>query len=275
MFSLTLTPSALIGLNEKLKIPKNFQLKSGIRPSMFAYPEPLQPPKKEENVRAATAVLSTAAKAKASKDKEEKEKELKKSATGTADMDVDDKASVANSVAGTHTAASVAATPGTTVVGSVSVAASDLGSVDMEVDQQFDEATAKEPVKTGEEEKPAPAAEAGASAAASTKKEGEKEEKKEGTEKEAKKEPEPTEEILSNPCRVLPAQKQFISFPKEVDGQPVRYAPIMSKRRVGFLMLSDARPEEPEELFEDGKGAPGTGDPDEKEPECPQPFEWP
>merc|ERR1719277_1274434 len=84
MFSLTLTPTALVGLNERLKIPKNFSLKCGARPSLFAYPEPMQPPKKEEQAKAATAVLSTAAKAKASKDQKEKEAELKKGASGAA-----------------------------------------------------------------------------------------------------------------------------------------------------------------------------------------------
>merc|ERR1712048_1552218 len=64
MFSLTLTPTALIGLNEQLKIPKNFSLKCNAKPSLFAYPEPLQPPKKEEQAKTAAAVLSTAAKAK-------------------------------------------------------------------------------------------------------------------------------------------------------------------------------------------------------------------
>merc|ERR1712083_990223 len=70
MFSLTLTPTALIGLTGKLKIPKNFSLKSGAKPSLFAYPEPLKPPKKEEQ----------------STDKKQE---------AAADMDVDDKASVA------------------------------------------------------------------------------------------------------------------------------------------------------------------------------------
>merc|ERR1719414_85477 len=78
MFSLTLTPNALIGLTEKLKIPRNFSLKCGARPSLFAYPEPLRPPKKEEQAKAATAVLSTAAKAKALREKKEKESEMKK-----------------------------------------------------------------------------------------------------------------------------------------------------------------------------------------------------
>merc|ERR1719221_2607354 len=78
MFSLTLTPTALIGLNEKLKIPKNFSFKCGAKPSLYAYPEPLKPPKKEEQARAATAVLSTAAKAKALREKKEKESTDKK-----------------------------------------------------------------------------------------------------------------------------------------------------------------------------------------------------
>merc|ERR1719281_153056 len=75
MFSLTLTPTALIGLNDKLKMPKNFSLKCNAKPSLFAYPEPLQPPKKEEQSKAAVAVLSTAAKAKQLKEKEKKDKE--------------------------------------------------------------------------------------------------------------------------------------------------------------------------------------------------------
>merc|ERR1719352_1428493 len=75
MFSLTLTPNALIGLNEKLKIPKNFSLKSNAKPSLFAYPDPMKPPKKEEEAKAAKAVLSTAAKAKQLKEAKAKEDE--------------------------------------------------------------------------------------------------------------------------------------------------------------------------------------------------------
>merc|ERR1712107_312677 len=91
--------------------------------------------------RAATAVLSTAAKAKALKE------EAEKKATANGDVDMDDKASVSLSLAEGASAkergdavsvVSVAATPGTTVVGSAadSVAADDLGSEHMEVDAQ-------------------------------------------------------------------------------------------------------------------------------------------
>merc|ERR1712190_475886 len=140
MFSLTLVPNALVGLTEKLKIPQNFQFKSAAKPSLFAYPEPLQPPKKEESTKVATAVLSTASKAKALKEKKEKEDKSKEK-DKKEDVDMDDKASVANSVAAPSThggGASVAATPGTTVVGSIateSVAASDLGVDQMLVDE--------------------------------------------------------------------------------------------------------------------------------------------
>jgi len=288
MFSLTLVPTALIGLTEKLKIPKNFSLKSGAKPSLFAYPEPLKPPKKEEQAKAATAVLSTAAKAKALKEKKEKESADKKK---DADVDMDDKASVSNSVAGVSvagmsaapamsvTGVSVAATPGTTVVGSTyteSVAASDLGSEMMEVDAQ---------AVAPERASPAPAAESAekADAAAAAPADGrvlgpkpaqpvaQSPEEGEDAKKEAEV-PEPTEEILTNPCRVLKAQMQHISFPREIDGQPVRYAPLLGSRRRGFLLLSDSRPEEPEDLFlEEDRAAPAA---DEKEPEPPAPFEW-
>lgn len=91
---------------------------------------------------------------------------------------------------------------------------------------------------------------------------------------EKKKEPEPTEEILRNPCRVLTGQTQYISFPAETPDGPVRYRPLLKNRCAGFLLLTDTRPEEPEELFlADDK--PCDDDKDGgKEPEAPEPFEW-
>lgn len=278
MFSLTLTPTALIGLNDKLKIPKNFSLKSNAKPSLFAYPEPLQPPKKEESAKAATAVLSTAAKAKQLKEKKDKEEKDKK---GTMDVDADDKNSVCNSITDFASVqggggASVMATPGTTVVGSIagSVAASDFASESglMEVDEVGDKTNETTPKV---DEKNVALASAQAEAAKKDKKDVDmdgKKDEKEG-EEEKKPEPEPTEEILKNPCRVLPSQKQSISFPSEIDGQAARYVPLLgSKRRTGFLVLTDTRPEEPEDLFlEDEKRA---DDEDEKEPDPPAPFEW-
>jgi len=278
MFSLTLTPTALIGLTSDLKIPKNFSLKCNAKPFLFAYPEPLQPPKKEESAKTATAVLSTAAKAKQLKEKKEKETELKKG-NSSMDVDGDDKNSVCNSVADVGSVvgrdtASVMATPGTTVVGSIagSVAASDFASdTGMEVDE-VDEKDSKETKPKVDEKNVALAS---AEAEKNEKKDVDmdgKEKEKDG-EEEKKAESEPTEEILKNPCRVLPSQMQFISFPSEIDGQAARYVPLLgNKRRTGFLLLTDTKPGEPEDLFlEDEKRA---DDEDEKEPDPPEPFEW-
>lgn len=59
---LSLVPTAVIGLNADLKMPK-FSFKSNARPALFAYPPPVQLPVKEGRKRVTTAVLSTTAKA--------------------------------------------------------------------------------------------------------------------------------------------------------------------------------------------------------------------
>eukprot|EP00761_Pharyngomonas_kirbyi_P003393 gb/GECH01003397.1/.p1 GENE.gb/GECH01003397.1/~~gb/GECH01003397.1/.p1 ORF type:complete len:957 (+),score=273.86 gb/GECH01003397.1/:1-2871(+) len=88
--ALTLEPTAVIGLNEQLKMPK-FQFKSNAKPSQFAYPESVKPPEKEENKKLPTAVLSTThrAKARASKKAEKKSSE-DASGGGVEKMDVED-----------------------------------------------------------------------------------------------------------------------------------------------------------------------------------------
>jgi len=79
--SLAFTPTSIIGLNSNLKMPK-IQFCSNAKPSVYAYPEALQPPKKEEKEKVSTAILSITAKSKARQKKNEKEEA----------MDVDDKA---------------------------------------------------------------------------------------------------------------------------------------------------------------------------------------
>jgi 26S proteasome regulatory subunit N2 len=51
-------------LTEDLKAPK-FDFISNARPSLFAYPSLMKPPKKETTAKLTTAVLSTTAKVKA------------------------------------------------------------------------------------------------------------------------------------------------------------------------------------------------------------------
>ncbi|XP_074564322.1 26S proteasome non-ATPase regulatory subunit 1 homolog B-like [Curcuma longa] len=61
--SLAFSPTAFIGLNYDLKVPK-FEFLSNAKPSLFEYPRPTAPPTSISAVKMPTAVLSTAAKAK-------------------------------------------------------------------------------------------------------------------------------------------------------------------------------------------------------------------
>eukprot|EP00742_Colponemidia_sp_Colp-10_P001792 GILJ01001916.1.p1 GENE.GILJ01001916.1~~GILJ01001916.1.p1 ORF type:complete len:980 (-),score=200.10 GILJ01001916.1:129-3032(-) len=204
--SLAFVPTAVIGLNKDLKMPKNFDFKSNVKPSLFAYPAPLTPPVAAEKSKVSTAVLSTTAKVKAKAARKE----------GT-DMEV-------------------------------------------EGDKKKDEKEEKEATDAMEVEK-----------------------------KEEKKKEEPSEETLSNPARVLPAQVKYISF-----DQQGRYVPVTKGRSSGILVLQDRRPNEPEDLLvptQPSTAAAATATPAapaaavapaptaaatsvEQEPEAPEPFEW-
>ncbi|XP_055381283.1 26S proteasome non-ATPase regulatory subunit 1 [Condylostylus longicornis] len=61
--SLAFIPTCLIGLNSDLKMPK-MEFKSAAKPSLYAYPAPLEEKKSEEREKVATAVLSIAARQK-------------------------------------------------------------------------------------------------------------------------------------------------------------------------------------------------------------------
>ena len=60
--ALAFTPTCLIALNAQLKMPK-LELRSNARPSVYAYPAPLEEKKREEREKITTAVLSIAARA--------------------------------------------------------------------------------------------------------------------------------------------------------------------------------------------------------------------
>lgn len=61
--ALAFTPTCLITLNADLKMPK-MEFRSNAKPSMFAYPAPLEEKKREDREKVATAVLSIAARTK-------------------------------------------------------------------------------------------------------------------------------------------------------------------------------------------------------------------
>jgi 26S proteasome regulatory subunit N2 len=69
--NLTLTPTALIGLDKNLKVPKSFKCISNAKPSTFKYPEFNKVDKDKKKEKVTTAVLSTTTKAKARKDRKE------------------------------------------------------------------------------------------------------------------------------------------------------------------------------------------------------------
>ncbi|KAI8818052.1 armadillo-type protein [Fimicolochytrium jonesii] len=90
--SLAFTPTAVIGLNKDLKIPK-FTFLSNAKPSLFAYPAPTKPPTEEKVEKVATAVLSTTAKAAARAKKVDAQR--RESSKGPDAMETDDKEPVA------------------------------------------------------------------------------------------------------------------------------------------------------------------------------------
>jgi len=80
--SLAFTPTAIIGLNKDLKVPK-LEFVSNAKPSLFAYPPDIKPPAAVTITKVAAPVLSTARKAKSKKDQmtiddEKKEENEKK-----------------------------------------------------------------------------------------------------------------------------------------------------------------------------------------------------
>lgn len=72
--SLSFSPTAFVGLNYDLKVPK-FEFLSHAKPSLFEYPKPTTVPTTTSAVKLPTAVLSTSAKAKARAKKETEQKE--------------------------------------------------------------------------------------------------------------------------------------------------------------------------------------------------------
>ena len=69
--NLALTPTALIGLNKSLKVPKSFKCTSNAKASTYKYPEFIKLDKDKKKEKVVTAVLSTTTKAKARKDRKD------------------------------------------------------------------------------------------------------------------------------------------------------------------------------------------------------------
>ncbi|GLT68610.1 hypothetical protein SLA2020_408220 [Shorea laevis] len=80
--SLSFSPTAFIGLNYDLKVPR-FEFLSHAKPSLFEYPKPTTVPTTTSAVKLPTAVLSTSAKAKARAKKEAEQKANAEKSSGS------------------------------------------------------------------------------------------------------------------------------------------------------------------------------------------------
>lgn len=73
--SLAFTPTCIIALNSDLKMPK-IEFKSAARPSLYAYPAPMEEKKREEREKVTTAILSIAARQKRRDDKKKDDSKM-------------------------------------------------------------------------------------------------------------------------------------------------------------------------------------------------------
>ncbi|XP_043284346.1 26S proteasome non-ATPase regulatory subunit 1 [Venturia canescens] len=179
--ALAFTPTCVIALNAQLKMPK-LELRSNARPSVYAYPAPLEEKKREEREKVTTAVLSMASRT--------RRRELDRRALRHSHemMDVDPPSSEA----------SKESTPAAAAVAAVIATAATAELKDSSKDEK----------KREKEEK--------------NEKKGAKEETGEKSETREKKEPEPTFEILQNPARVLRQQLKVIQLFEDSRYAPVK-----------------------------------------------------
>ncbi|XP_058062504.1 26S proteasome non-ATPase regulatory subunit 1 isoform X1 [Anopheles bellator] len=234
--SLAFTPTCLIALNSDLKMPK-IDLKSAARPSLYAYPAPLEEKKREEREKVTTAVLSIAARAKRREGDKKKDTASASAAspsgsTSESKMEVDED---------TATSATKDEKP----------------KEDTKTPSPAKEETKKKD-KTVAAASPAPAGEEVTAAASATDK---------TTDKKVPKEPEPSFEILSNPARVMRQQLKVISI---AEGTP--YSPLKDVTIGGIVMMKHTAGGE--QLLVEPVAACGPKNDDLKEPEAPEPFEY-
>lgn len=242
--SLAFTPTCVIALNSDLKMPK-MELKSAAKPSLYAYPAPMEEKKAEEREKVATAVLSIAAR--------QKRRE-------TADKKDDDKMEIDEDVK------------------EVLKEAKESAAAEAKEAEKTAPAAAEKDEKKKEKAKETVAAVAAAvggaatTSTASTSAAAATEETKDGTTTAPKpvKEPEPNFEILQNPARVLRQQLKVISI---VDGQS--YVPLKDVTIGGIIVTQrKSKPGDADEILVEPIAACGPKNDDAKEPEAPEPFEY-
>lgn len=231
--SLAFTPTCIIGLNSDLKMPK-MEFKSSAKPSLYAYPAPLEEKKSEEREKVATAVLSIAARQKRRETADKKDDDK---------MEVDEDVKEVLKEAKEEKEKAASAAAGTS-------------------SKKDEEKPAKEEksAKTDDKKK--------------DDKEKEKDKKKDDDGKEtatkdapARKEPEPNFEILQNPVRVMRPQLKVMSVPEGQNFVPLKEVSI------GGIIVMQHVGQSDQELVEP-VAAYGPKNEDVKEPDAPEPFEY-
>lgn len=236
--SLAFTPTCIIALNSDLKMPK-MELRSAAKPSLYAYPPPMEEKKTEEREKVATAVLSIAAR--------QKRRE-------TADKKDDDKMEIDEDVK------------------EVLKEAKESASAEAKEVEKPAPVAAEKDEKKKEKSKDAAATGAASTSTTTGTAAATTDETKDGAAAVVKpvKEPEPNFEILSNPARVLRQQLKVISI---VDGQS--YVPLKDVSIGGIIVTQrNVKPGDIDEVLVEPIAACGPKNDDAKEPEAPEPFEY-
>ncbi|XP_044739482.1 26S proteasome non-ATPase regulatory subunit 1 [Chrysoperla carnea] len=128
--ALAFTPTCLIALNKQLKMPK-VELRSNSKPSLYAYPAPLEEKKREEREKVTTAVLSIAARARKR-----------------------DSAQTSRNLAATSAIASTASTPNVSSTATTPAATTANILEKMEIDEEPAKEDKEKDKKSTEEKKP-------------------------------------------------------------------------------------------------------------------------
>jgi len=235
--SLAFTPTCLIGLNSDLKMPK-VEFRSNARPSLYAYPAPLEEKKTEEREKVATAVLSIAARQKRRETADKKDDEKMEVDEDVKEVIKEAEEKIADVVSPTTATTSATPTP----------SKADKESKEKKEKQKIDD---KKVAIAGKEKE----------------NDATKEEEKEPVKPE-RKEPEATFEILQNPARTLRQQLKVVSLSEGQDYKPMKDVTIG-----GIVVLHHLTGDE-ETLVEPVAAYGPKSDDAKEEPDAPEPFEY-
>lgn len=211
------------------------EFKSAAKPSLYAYPPPMEEKKAEEREKVATAVLSIAARQKRREtvDKRDEEK-----------MDVDKE--------------------------TVEKMDEEAEKVESEMFSGGKDEKTPAPVAEKDDKKKASKTKGDASASPAPGTSTSEETKEKEAPVKERKEPEPNFEILQNPARVMRQQLKVISI---VDGQS--YTPLKDVSIGGIIVTQrSGKPTDIVEALVEPIAACGPKNDDAKEPEAPEPFEY-